>query len=181
MVNLLPKPIKRKIRFDYYLRLTAGAFFVCAIVILMGIALLIPSYLFARNEAETSTRYVASIQEKTELQQRGGVQASIALLAERLKIIKEYNRQPVTAHILSRLEGRLPSRVTLQKIGVRFTAPGEGDILISGFAETRNGLLEYAQALQKESIFAGVVVPVSQLSLDRDIDFSLSFAFTVTP
>ena len=180
MVNLLPKPIKRKLRLDYYVRLATVACGACAVVIGMGIALLVPSYLFARDEAETTARYVAAIQEMG-LRERAGSQSSIALLAERIKIIKEYERPPVTAQILSRLEVRLPASVTLKKIGVRYDAAGEGGILISGVAGTRNALLAYAQSLQKENIFSGVTVPVSQLNADKDIDFSLSFSFKTAP
>ncbi len=181
MVNLLPKSVKWKLTIDYYVRFVAVVFTVLAVILGMGIALLVPSYLFARAEAEISAGYVATTKETAGLRERAGSGSVIMLLAERMKIIKDYERPPITAQIFSKLQAPLPSNVSLQKISVKYTGRGTGEILISGVAGTRNALLAYAQALQKENAFSGVIVPVSQLSLDKDIDFSLSFLFKIAP
>jgi Tfp pilus assembly protein PilN len=180
MVNLLPTAHERSLKRDYYLRLISLVALMLSLVIFLGGLLLIPSYFLARASADASTRYVAALEETVGLRERSGVGATVATLAERVRILNEYAAAPVTPGIVTALIGAMPKGIALTSLSITRTSAG-ASVSINGSAASRDALLSFATALKDVHAFSGVALPVSQLASDKDIPFSLSFIFTPAP
>lgn len=182
MVNLLPEKANRTLYILYYSRLGTLVFFSFALVILVGVVLTLPSYFLARAAAGGATQYLASAEGKTVVEHQENFKNSIALLQEQVDILKKFQHEPLTAVILSRVTSDTSEAVSVNRITLTLNNAMEGQATVSGIAKTRAALLEFASRLQSEKIFKGVSVPVSDLTTDSDITFSLPFAFsTKTP
>lgn len=176
-VNLLPQETQKKLVTGYYLKFFSFLFFGLAVVVLVGAGLLAPSYFLANAEAESAERYLGAIEETVGLRELSGATKEIATLAERTAILGSFENIPLTAHMLSELGRALPADVVLDKIRIQHGDSGTGDVQITGSADSRAGLLRFADALKGNSFFQGVVVPVGQLVNEIDVPFSFSFRF----
>lgn len=177
MVNLLPDTTKKKFIREYYLSLASAALFIVAAIMASGALLTVPSYLLARSEAESAGRYVSSLEETLNLQEKTGAAGLMATLAEQTDILVAYDRSKLTAELIQEIERSLSSGVRISHIEIRRVGTETGEIRVSGNARSRIDLLAFVDALKTISAFRGVSVPVSQLAKETNIDFSFSFEF----
>jgi Tfp pilus assembly protein PilN len=174
-INLLPASERRKNLKEYYFRFFAVLLMALAAAVLGGTLLFLPSYFLSSAEASASSDYLAAL--------KGGKApepariAELAAFTERVSILKNYSRPPTVGRVFALATGDLPQGVYLSSL--QFTPNDSGGaVSLAGIASTRQALLDYTAALQKESAFSGVSVPVSALAGDKNIPFSLAFTFT---
>ncbi len=177
MVNLLPKPVRRKLTYGYYVRLLATFFLSLAFVVGIGAGLLLPSYYLARNESDASARYLEALEGTADIKNRGQIGRTVARFVEQIALLKRYDNEPVTAKMLAAVEAHLSKEVLVNAVQIDYDDSHSAIITLSGVAENRTALLSFAQELKGESVFAGVSVPVNQLAGDSDLLFSLEFNF----
>jgi hypothetical protein len=165
---------------SYYLRFFVLVMSAVAVVGFFGGLLLMPSFFLARATAEAGGRYRAALEETVGLRERAGVSARVAMLAERVRILDTFSLSPVTPHITTTVTDALPRGVTLTSLSITRTGTG-ATLSITGSAATRDALLSLAESLKSVSAFSGVSLPVSSLAADKDIPFSINFAYAATP
>jgi len=174
-INLLPPPVQKKIFGAYYIRLAALFFTAFAAAVIIGTLLFAPSFFISRADAEAAAQYLAAL--KT-----GGAPASsaetLAAFTEEISLLQTFARPPLAARVLSAVTTSLPSGVYLSSIDITPSDTG-GKVSLSGIAGTRQDLLDYTAALQKNPLLSGVSVPVSALAGSRNLPFTL--AFSVNP
>ncbi len=177
MVNLLPKDAERTLRIEYYLRLIAVLFILLAVSFSIGAGLLMPSYLLAKNEADESDRYLRALEESADIRESTGATRLLSILAERVRVLTDFTWEPLVPSYMEDISNLAPQGVLVDKLIIRRTAAGDGEITLSGVSSTRSALLEYGRTLNEHTDFDGVSVPVSQLVSETDIPFSLVFSF----
>ena len=75
------------------------------------------------------------------------------------------------ASVLKRLGADVPDGVTVQNF-----ANKNFNIILTGKAKTRDGLLEFKNKLENDDCFEKINVPLSNLVVKDNIDFQLNFA-----
>ncbi len=180
-IDLLPEREKRALRMRYYFGLATIGAFMLALAVFAGAALLVPSYLLSKNQAESAERYFAAERLSAAQSDSSGTGRDVALLSERLSILKKYERQPAVADILSRIGTDAAGAAGLTIISMTFNANGSGTTTVSGTAPTRAALLSFGDKLSKESAFVGAQVPVSDLASDAALPFTIPFGYAPSP
>lgn len=181
MVNLLPLSARRTLVRDYCFRLAAFVLFLMALVTFFGTLLLAPSFFLARATADAGTRYRVALEETVGLRERSGAAASVAALAERIRILGTLAALPVTSDVVDKVTGAMPHGVTLTSLTIVRTDSGAA-LTLSGSAATRDTLLSLAASLKEVNGFSGVSLPVSSLASDKDIPFAIDITYaTPTP
>lgn len=180
MINLLPDSAKRSLRATYYARLATVGITILAFVVFAGAAALLPSYLLARADAMSAEVYLADSSHTAAASQRAADTETLNQLSEEVSLMKSYPRAPFVAQAFSALTQDVPSGVSLSAITLMPNDPAVS-VSISGVAGTRDELLAFANALQGDSSFSGVSVPLSELAGEANIPFSFSFSFTPSP
>ncbi len=178
-VNLLPPEEKRKLRLRYLLSLATLFFVLVALAVAAGAALLVPSYLVAKNAEESATRNLDSIEKILGLKEKAGANASVLELSERVGILGSYSYTPAVMPVLSAVGASLVKGASVRTVKIKETENGKGTVTISGVADTRAALLSFSNALKAERIFSGVSIPVEQLAHEADISFSLTFPYAL--
>lgn len=176
-VNLLPRTTKRFFATQYYFTLTTVFVSLLSLVIILGGALLIPSYFLARAEAESAERYLSALEETVGLRERAGVSETMRRLSERVGILSSFENGRPTADIMVEIDRHLPSRVFLQGVSVTHSGSRAGEVTLVGIADSRADLLSFSDALKSSSLFNSVAVPVNQLVSETDVKFSFTFRF----
>ncbi|MBX9765328.1 PilN domain-containing protein [Patescibacteria group bacterium] len=177
MVNILPHKTQNELRFMYYARLFGTFFLVGAFVIGIGAGVLVPSYFLAQEEAEASKRYAEALKQTLSLSEGGAAGKSLPVLAEQVNVMKAYSEDAALALALERIVGAIPDNVSIRKMSFRFPSASEKIVTLNGNAATRSALIAFVDALKKDPLFKGVVVPVSDLVSDDDLPFTLTFSF----
>lgn len=176
-INLLPEKTKREFIRGYYVTFTTLIFALLALVVALGSALLVPSYLLARAEAASLERYLSALEETVGLRERAGAGRAIAELSESIDILSSFEKTRPTADIMVALDRSLPPRVFLQGVSITHFGRNAGEVRVAGIADTRSGLLAFGDALKKNELFQNVMIPVNQLVPEKDVEFSFSFPF----
>jgi len=168
--NLLSAKEKKLVKFEEY-RLTVRFFGAgVAVVLTIGLISLAPSYVFLSAE-------------KKNLEETSVAEAAFA---QKLKLGEAFSNATRVQTLLAETGAFLgrPSRSS-QLIKIFFTdAAGvrvsrlaidaQGSVMISGFAETRDDLLDFQKRLKDSQILETVVFPISDIIRSTDIHFTMN-------
>lgn len=173
MINLLPDLEKQKLKKDYKLRVVFVCILSAVILLSLNIILLIPSYFISVYKAGFIPEGAKISDEEK------------AKFDELSKESQEANRLIKT---LRPVEGVLYPSVATQLIlgektagvkvtGINYEMKEEGLLLsVSGVANARKDLLDFANNLRKKQEVASVTVPVSNFAKESQIPFSFEVA-----
>jgi len=176
MVNLLPKKEINILYRAYYVRLFTAWLLLVSCAILVGGALLVPSYVVSERAADSGERYLAALEETVGIRERAGVTDDVRALAERLRILGDYSSEVSYGPFFEDAFFELTSDIRVG--GIAFTKGSDAlQVSISGNAKTRTALLSFADRLRQSGHFEGVSVPVSQLAVDENIPFSITATY----
>jgi hypothetical protein len=172
---LLPKEEMKLLRKEYRLRFAIVALFALSSIVTVGILSLIPSYLhvwgersaaMARyTELERNRRASGAEERERELNQT-------QVLAE--KIISD-NQGVQGTSLVEKILAHRRSSITLNSftivrdVGTSTLAEAK----LEGRASTREALLEFKRALEKDRTWSSVELPLSDLAKSRNISFSV--------
>jgi hypothetical protein len=176
-VNLLPENVKESFTRRYYFSLASLFIFLIAVAAAAGVALLMPSYLVAKDSEVAYERILDSTEKNLGLKEKDGANAGVIELAERVKILAAYAYRPAVMPILAAIGQNVSKEISVKSIKIKEVESGKGTATVAGIATTRASLLGFANALKAERIFLSVSVPVEQLAGEMDIEFSLTFPY----
>lgn len=170
--NLLPLEEKKLIQREATRRIVQ---FLGAAVILafgIGIILLMPSYIplaFEKKELELEFLFEEEASNKLNITE---TLARIRKTRSNIETIRTSSLAPVKAsdvlnQFFDGMNGVELRAVTLQR---------EGGIVISGYAYTRNNLLDFEKKLRDSGRFQQIVSPLSNIVRDADILFTIQGA-----
>jgi Tfp pilus assembly protein PilN len=177
MVNILPENARRELKTAYYMRLAAFSLCALAAAVIAGGALLVPAYLLAKNEADAAGRVDAALAQSLSIKEKEGPGKTLAVFTEELNLLNRYDYRALMPQLFSSVLAELGDGITLSKISFTFSSDTEGKAALSGRSKTRSDLVAFVNALQKNPLFQGVSVPVSDLATETNLEFVLQFSF----
>ncbi len=172
MYKLLPEQLREKVAKEYSLRrlnlmLEAGA-----VVFVIAIGGLFPSYILSRfNLAEASEKMKWS---QAFHREKGGESAGqwLSDINLALNTLSPELDKERPSELLLEVIGEKPSGIKLTSFKWSKDG-GRLSLNISGVASSRQALLALQDALKKIPSFSSVPLPVSSLAKDKDISFQL--------
>lgn len=177
MINLLPQNAQRAITRRYWMSASVLLFFGLAIALFIGGALIMPSYFIARTSADAYERYRDALEGSVGLKERAQVDNAVALLNERITILDAYEKEGAfTAEAINALGKSITNGSAVTSIAFS-RREGGAALTLRGRAHTRQGLLDFAEALRASPSFTGVSLPVSQLVAETDVNFTIQAGF----
>jgi hypothetical protein len=171
MINLLPENEKKFFKKEYRLRVaTVMLAMIFTLIVTLGV-LLLPS--------------VALTMYKRRVAQNSSIQPVTTIQKEYSELLKEVNAAKAYMVILAPEKPRVQATdvvalVTKHKLpgikvtGVQYTATDKAGfkVIIHGVAQSRQSLIDFRAALEKEPGIEKIQLPVSNLIKDTNIDFS---------
>lgn len=176
MVNLLPQSDQKHLIGAYYIHLAAVFFLAASIAVVVGAVLLAPSYITSQASADSYERYLDALAGSVGLKERSYASEDVAELAERVRIMDLYAGSAITSELIDALGEKLTSGIRITRIAFTRTDSG-ANITLGGTADTRQELLAFADALRASPSFTRVSLPVSQLVMEEDANFSITASF----
>ena len=174
MINLLPPEEKNRIQKEYKRRVLAVYLFFAGGALTIGLILLLPSYLLANVVERDAKAEVAALQNSSESSEREEINSKLLLTKERLRAITAEEDRMDLYTTIDRIAEQSPGSIELTSFSY---TKGQGEdpsvLLLGGLADTREGLLSFTKTLEDDELFDEVILPVSSLAQDKDIEFSI--------
>ena len=176
MINLLPQSIQSEVRYEYRLRVVALVAYLYSAAVLLGGAMLIPSYVAATMALSDLPQPIAGA---------SGVEdpeAVIARVNHSAELLASFGSAPMPTQTLAAIVNALPGGVSLSLYAFDGTLMG-GAISIRGVAQTRNDLAAFDRSMRALPGLVNVQLPISNLAKVEEIPFTLNatIASSTTP
>lgn len=176
-MNLLPNPEKENLKKGLKLRLIVVAAFFLAAFFLAGSIMLLPSYFLIPGHFFTAlpedyfsdTKNGESVKKILNLPEE---------IDSKLKFLQSNVDKVSAPDSFSKIIGRLPSGVTLESVSFgraqNYKEKTGIVISISGTASDRGSLVAFSTDLKESKLFSAVDMPVSSLTRDKNLPFSIN-------
>jgi len=174
LTNLLPEDRVRSLRQVYFMRLAVvGVLLLAGVTVVHGV-LLLPSYLYLRNQVGERTAALAALTTTLAGSEEKEISVRVAALAEDSAHLARLSSVP-KASAAVRAVTALP-RPGIRLTGFSFAPKEEGEAVmsLSGIATTREALRTFEQSLADEPYITSADLPISAYAKERDIPFTIS-------
>ncbi|HEY4511725.1 MAG TPA: hypothetical protein VJH55_02700 [Candidatus Paceibacterota bacterium] len=172
MLNLLPEDKKVILKNDYLLRFSIVAVLLACLVIVIGIVLLLPSYLLLHATElalEDELRLKQNTESSKEYEKLRGLiknaNADLATLTPTEVTVRE---------LIELVVNKKGPAISIAHITATRKTDRAVTMLVGGVAKTREDLVAFTRVLEADRAFEKVVLPVSNLAKSKDIVFTLS-------
>lgn len=169
-------------RRQYFIRVTTVALLLFSLLIILHGVLLLPTYLYAKNEVARGREELAKLKESAQSAGEAGIAPRAELLKTTATNLARLTSSP-TASAAMRAVLQVP-RPGIVLTGFTFTAPS-GDasarMQVTGIASSRDALQQYAAALGQLPFVTSADLPISAYAQESDIDFTITLAGTLRP
>lgn len=175
MLHLLTDSQKKKVIKEYRLRLTTVICWLIIFVSLVGVTLLLPSYLTAvgkvniiKAENQSKENSVKEMKAQNFNDKIKQVDSSLEALGVSISI-------PSPRETYDKIVGSLPQGVFLNRYTYSLVNDNSASISIDGTAIDRDSLAELQNRLKLNKEFSGINIPITGFTKKKDLNFSLKF------
>lgn len=175
-MNLLPNTEKEELKKGLKRRFAIVALFLVAASFFSGFIMLLPTYFITRNHFSLGVALGASVQVEDE----ESIKNILKLPGEidsKLKFFQSNVPNGGAIDYLSKIISFLPEKVKLTSISFsKSQSKGKSGIivLVSGVAADRDSLVSFSNLLKGSGKFSLIDVPVSSLTKEKDLPFSMN-------
>ncbi|MDD5152586.1 MAG: hypothetical protein PHS95_01110 [Candidatus Pacebacteria bacterium] len=175
MLNILPTEEKKKVISEYHLRL--GIVLVCAItaLVIASLILLIPSYILATSKYHLVADNFAKLESmQNNIDEQKGIDAKITEVNKKISMLlntDSYTSATVSSVIL-KIIAEKGSAVKIKSILYDKNSDRERYV-VSGTADTRDGMASFVESLKKDLFFTRVDIPIGSYVKSANIDFGV--------
>lgn len=175
MINLIPPSAKKSIQTEYWLRVLSVWCTLWSVALLMGSAVLVPSYVLIVSQVKV---YADSAQEASQkILDFENVSKDLGRSSQQAGTLLLGLKQPLMSEYISRFKELEKPGINISKITMSRNETGLAGAQIAGQAENRQALADFRDRLRGEATIAGVDLPISNLAKDKDIQFALTVTF----
>ena len=172
MINLIPASAKNSLIKEYWMRAVTVWFFLGSAAVLLGIFILVPSYVLTNSQvsaykdsAESASEKSANYETVSKELERSGKLA--AMMKENFALIS--TSEYIT--LFRSLEG---DGIEISQISITRAEKGVEPIMISGVADDRQALAAFRDSVVAQEGVSSVDLPLSNLAKDKDIPFEIT-------
>jgi Tfp pilus assembly protein PilN len=175
-MNLLPITEKEELKQKLKTRSWVVMLLLVVTAFILGLVMLVPSYFLALgNFSKISSENQLSSIEDEEL-----IKTTLSLPEEinnKLQVVQAVSNNTSAGDSIINIMKFLPRGVIINSIVLNRNQESEDkkgtDITVAGTASTRDALMTFSNSLKSSNLFSEVLVPVSSLTRDKNLPFSI--------
>jgi len=174
MFNLMPKPEKILIRGRYNRRLLSVMFLAAGVSAVFAVLLAAPSYILSLSKNNLAEQNLKKLDNPTDAKEAKDFQTLVETTKKKTDILSAEKSETSFAKIADKVSRLLPAGVSIFSFSFQPDGKGGGKLAMEGKSKARTNLMIFARALEKETNFSGIDLPVSNFAKESDIDFSIN-------
>lgn len=175
MINLIPPIVRKAVITEYWVRTISVWLLICSVVNIIVFLFALPVYVILTSQVDfysLSAQEAAKRVEDYDLSAGALVRANVAAQKVfELREVENFSEVVTQIQSLSGSDIELDGFVLGRNEG--FLAP----VIISGQAKTRQALSGFREVLLQQENVSEVILPISNLAKDKNIDFSITVTF----
>jgi len=174
LTNLLPPERVRSLRQLYFFRLATVGMLVLAGVAVIHAVLLLPSYLYLREQVREREAILTSLTATLAGAEEREVSARVTQLTEDATYLARLTETPAASTAIAAVLRAPRPGIVIR--GFTFTAgkdSAEATMNVSGIASSRETLREFEQTLAEEPYVTSTDLPISAYAKESNIDFTI--------
>ncbi|PIR70324.1 MAG: hypothetical protein COU46_02160 [Candidatus Niyogibacteria bacterium CG10_big_fil_rev_8_21_14_0_10_42_19] len=173
MINLLPTEAKQKLDLERIRRLFLIFGLIFSAILLIGIFLLLPTWVTLDLQEEELVRQYSILNESPELSKIEGIELNIGALNEKTKMFKKnLSFEQTPSLVFNTVLDHIDQTIRLQELSFNSS---KNQFSIKGTADRRENYLAFINILENDPLILKVESPISNILKDRDIEFTLIF------
>lgn len=170
MINLIPPYAKKRLLFEYWVRVTSVWLMVWSVALLVSACIVLPAYVLISSQVDVYAESAKIASEKVASYENVSdqlVQASVQ--AQQIVAVKESMFSTYSA-LFKELQG---AGVEITELNMNQVDGVMEPITINGIAADRQTLASFRDRILAEPIVEEVELPISNLARDSDIKFTI--------
>lgn len=172
MINLVPPIVRKEIIKEYWVRVISVFLFIASIVSLCALLFILPSYVLLSGQVGSVTSSAEMVKARmADYDLSAGALVKANVRAQKIYDLREVDK---FSEIFEQVLFLNASGIVIE--GFDFVRKDKliDSIQISGAAETRQSLADFREELLEQKNIKEVVLPISNLAKDKDIEFTMS-------
>jgi Na+-transporting NADH:ubiquinone oxidoreductase subunit NqrC len=172
MINLIPGVVRTAIIKEYWVRVITVAFFIFSAVLVAVVLLASPVYVLITTQVDA---YAVSANEAAMRVADFDISSSELIKANQMATqINAFKSEAKFMDVVSLIEVMPKSGIEIESYNFARLADKMAPIQITGVASTRQDLASFRDDLLKQERVDDVVLPISNLAKDRDLNFTIT-------
>ena len=178
MTNLIPPTAKKELVRLYWIRVVSAWALLWSVCLLIGGALLLPTYVLIAGTSGAYSSTVASATERTEVYD--GMVAELELSTQKARRILQKSAEPQLSHFIEDVWKVNGQGVAVNSIKLTRVPEGIGPIIVTGQANDRQTLAAFRDRIEALPYVGDVNLPIGDLAQNQDIIFSITITINQT-
>lgn len=179
MINLIPPAARRSVMREYWFRAISVWLLLCGTGCIIIAVLLFPTYILIRMQVNQIDANMTASSDKVATFDVSS--AELTLANTRAQVLTSISSSTPFSTYVDTIETLSGGEVTISQMVFARPQTG-GTIKLSGTAKTRQALAQFRDALEAETAFDAVDLPISNLIKERDLLFFMDITLaTSTP
>ena len=174
MANLLPQKERKRFEVEYKLRVLVISLVFLMMTLVFGIVLLLPSYFVSESKGESIGRQSELLQKTIALREEDTSVMSLLSVKQKMNQLTVVQEHVLQTELMQTVIKNIGTDIVMDAFYYTRGTDANGEIKITGKANSRTALLSFSDKLKKESLFSRVDLPVSSLAQDSNIVFSIT-------
>lgn len=175
MINLIPPIVRKSIITEYWVRVLSVWFFVVAVVATATVFLSLPVYVLLSSQVDVYEQSAIEAQQRVnEYDLSAGALVRANVMAQKIFELREVEK---FSSIITTIEALQGNDIVIEGFDFARQDNELAPVMVTGEAATRQALADFREALLSQESVSDVVLPISNLAKDREIQFSLSVIF----
>lgn len=180
--NLLPLEKAREFRQGYFLRLGALTGFVLAFLIAAHGALLVPSYIYISEQEGFAKARLDELSASLASSEEEAMSARLSRLTKDASALTAFAASPSAASVIRSVLSVPHAGILLSSFSYSpASAGGDGRLVVSGTASTRESLRAFHAALSGLSFVSNADLPLSSYAKETEIPFTITLTGPLSP
>lgn len=174
MFNLLPEDDKAAMRREYRMRLATVSLWFLFATLLAASLLLVPSLFLSSKKEEIARRRLESPTQGVSAADAARIEKELRATEEKVKLLRAKETAPYFHELFLRIAALASARISISSFSAAQTEGGRGyRVDIGGTAKDRAALVSFQKEIERFAEFGEVILPISNLAKDADIEFSI--------
>jgi hypothetical protein len=178
MINLIPPVVRKAVIKEYWTRVISVFLFIVSVASFGVFVFALPVYVLVSDQVDVYAQSAAEASLRVaEYDLSAGALIRANQMAQKIFELREVDKFTDAVTLLESLQS---ADVTINSFQFERANGEVSPVMISGDASTRQALADFRDRLLKQPEISDVVLPISNLAKDRDIEFSISVVFKTT-
>lgn len=175
MINLIPPVVRKNIITEYWVRVVSIWLFIVAVAATAVVFLSLPVYVLVSSKVDVYAQSAAAATERvTEYDLSAGALVRANVMAQRVYELREVEKFSSLIAAIETLQG---NDIQIDGFELAREKGALAPVLVNGRATTRQALSDFRETLLSQETISEVVLPISNLAKDKDIQFSVWITF----